>query len=64
MKSPWLGEWLIWIGTLLVLVWIVWMVTGCALQKKAVITVEYTKGCHIAVKGANVESAGKMVENV
>jgi hypothetical protein len=42
---------------------IVLLLAGCA-TKQGVISVEYTKGCHIAVKAANVESAGKMVENV
>ena len=65
MKPICWGEITNWVVTLSVFVLIiVWLLAGCSAQKKEVISVEYTKGCHISVKAADVESAGKVVENV
>jgi hypothetical protein len=54
---------IIWIIVLLVVA-ILFFTNGCTAMRQAVTTVEYTKGCHIAVKSANQEKARVMLKDI
>jgi hypothetical protein len=43
---------------------ILWILTSCSAMRQAVTTVEYTKGCHIAVMSASQDKARVMLKDI